>query len=287
MCEKRLLQGLLAAVLLWFLPQVVWAKDTITWMKYVWAPIYIQQGPFQGQGNADAILKFLQDSLPEYEHKAVLANPARAIGEMREGKPVCMVGTLKTAEREEFLYFSIPIGITLPNAILIKKSNVERFGTAESLSLAHVLQQKQWVGGVVKGRSYTPAVDAILNQHKGQSNLFEFPGIDAAGLLQMLQLDRVHYVIEYPWVAEFLAKSLENRETFASIAIQEIEPYGMGQMACAKTPLGRQIVDRVNAILKKARPTPQYREFVERWNSEGDLVRIRKFYDDVFLKTTP
>ncbi len=101
-------------IFFFMIPGVLFAKDTITWMKYAWPPVYIDQGLYKGQGNADAILSFFQEELTEYDHKMINVNPSRAILSMKRGDNICMVGTLKTPEREKFLNFTIPIGITLP-----------------------------------------------------------------------------------------------------------------------------------------------------------------------------
>ncbi len=275
-----------AGVCFFIIPSILFAKDRITWMKYVWPPVYIDKGPYKEQGNADSILKFFQEQLTEYDHETINVNPARAIEEMKNGKKVCLVGTLKTLEREKFLYFSIPIGITLPNAIIVKQNKLSLFGKVEKLSLEQLLKNNRLSGGIIQGRSYSPTIDAILEKFKGQSNLYAQSTSNMAdNLFNMLLMDRLDYIIEYPWVAVFLERTKDKKNTITSIAIEEIDPFSFGRMACPKNQWGCQIVDRINEILQKARPTPTYREFVERWNDEKNLKRIRKGYDEIFLKT--
>ncbi len=266
------------------IPCFVFAKDTITWMKYVWPPVYIADGPYKDQGNADAILQFFQEQLTEYEHKTRRVNPARAIQSMKDGEKVCMVGTLKTAERMKFLYFAIPIGITLPNAVIVKQSSLPHFGNKEMVSLEDLLKNKKLKGGIIKERSYTPAIDSVTNKYKEEDNLYVLStGKMADPLFKMLIMDRLDYIIEYPWVAVFLERTAGKKDIITSIGIKEMAPFSFGRMAAPKNEWGKKIVTRINEILTKARPTPQYREFVERWNDEKSLARIRKGYDEIFI----
>ncbi len=275
----------LVGICIFIVPSFLFAKDRITWMKYDWPPVYISKGLYKGQGNADAILKFFQEQLYEYDHITIQVNPARAIKLMKDGEKVCMVGTLKTPERERFLYYAIPIGITLPNAIIVKKNRLSSFKNVENISLEKLLKNKKLRGGIIKKRSYTPVIDQILNKYTGQPNLYvQSSSRMAENLLKMLLADRIDYIIEYPWVTVFLEKILGKKEITTSIAIEETKPFSFGMVACPKNRWGSKVIKRINQILLKSRPTPEYREFVERWNSKKDLIRIRKGYNEIFLK---
>lgn len=259
------------------------AKDTIKWLVYDWPPVYITDGPFQGQGNADAILKFFQQQLIGYDHVTVPVNPARAIATMRSGADACMVGTLKTPEREKFLYFAIPIGITLPNAIIMTNKRWLELGSWREVALEDLLNRKDLIGGIVNERSYTPQLDQILQNVDQNRMVVVSRRSMAENLLSMLKVGRIDYFIEYPWVAVFMEKMLFDKTDVTSIPIKEIEPFSFGRMACSKTVWGKKIIGRINKILLKHRPTEKYREFVERWNDEQSLIRIRKAYDEIFI----
>ena len=196
--QKTFIQKIiLGAICLLVLPSILIAKDRITWMKYVWPPVYINEGPYKGRGNADAILQFFQEELTEYVHQTQTVNSARALQSMKNGKKVCIVGTLKTPEREKFLLYAIPIGITLPNAIIVKQSKLSLFGNVDTLSLEQLLKNNKMKGGIIHQRSYTPVIDSILEKYKNQSNLYVKSSANMVeNIFNMLMLDRLDYIIE-------------------------------------------------------------------------------------------
>ncbi|MCG8572738.1 MAG: TIGR02285 family protein [Spirochaetes bacterium] len=252
-------------------------------MIYDWPPVYIVEGPYKAQGNADAILQFFQEKLTEYEHETLLVNPARAVHEMKQGKKVCMVGTLKTPEREEFLYFSDNIGITLPNAIIIKKDKLKYFNKNRKVSLEGLMSSNQLKAGLAEGRSYTPELDQIINKYKGKSNIIFSNTISMTNLIGMLKINRIDYIIEYPWVVEYIEKVNTGKSELVSIFIEEAIPYSGGVTAAPKNEWGKNIINQINQVLRESKPSPEYQEFVERWNDSNQKL-VRELYQSIFLK---
>jgi len=45
------------------------------------------------------------------------------------------------------------------------------------------------------------------------------------------------------------------------------------------------MAERINEIIRKARPADEYRKIMEMWQDEDGEKRIRKVYDEIFMKT--
>ncbi|MCP4366584.1 MAG: hypothetical protein GY797_00495 [Deltaproteobacteria bacterium] len=64
-----------------------------------------------------------------------------------------------------------------------------------------------------------------------------------------------------------------------------LNTFSFAYIACARTECGRQIIEKINSILRIQRPTKHYRSIEERWLDENILESYGKAYDPIFLKT--
>ena len=254
----------------------VTAKETITWMVVDWPPLMILEGDDKGKGLADVFLTLYQQNLPQYKHHNMMMNFARYWHGAKNGEPICNLLTLKNQGREDYMHFSIPAAMTLPNSIIMKQENIAKLGNPKSYSLAKLMVDKQFIGILESGRSYSQQIDVLLNEHQASSNLIR--GVNSARqLIQMLELGRIEYIIEYPYIADYLrSQYTKQTQQFGSIGIDEIPPYYLTYVACPKTDWGKNVIDSVNQMLLKIRPTPEYHAANERWYvypREIELIR--------------
>lgn len=262
------------------------ALDAVTWMEVEFPPGYIHQGPLQGQGYEDVITRILMENLPGYRHDKMMGNLARMYHEFKQGRRVCNVALFKTPERQTFLHFSIPSTFTLPVGLITLKDRLHLFGNAAEIRLESVLRTDLRLG-ISRGRSYGKAVDTVLKEAAGAAPIFVHSGKDVfESLMRMLLSDRLDYLLGLPEEVLYVAEKMGVRDRVATIALKETQgtyDAWLGHVACSKTPWGAEIIRRIDAILRKERPTDRYRSAYERWLDENQIPRYRELYDRIFL----
>lgn len=266
------------------------ALDSVTWMEVEFPPGYIHEGPLKGQGYEDVITRIIMENLPEYRHDKMMGNLARMYHEFKQGRKVCNTALFKTPERLEFMVFSIPSTFTLPNGLITLKKRHARFKNASRLQLADLLETDIRLG-VSRDRSYGKAIDAVLQKTGASDRVFVHSGKDVfESLLKMLLTDRIDCMLGLPEEVMFVAEKMEVKDKIVTIALLENDGnYNawLGHVACSKTPWGEKIIERINQILIKERPTERYRNAYERWLDENHIQLYRSLYDQIFLKTGP
>jgi uncharacterized protein (TIGR02285 family) len=271
-------------------PVLAKAKEAVTWMEAAMPPFFIQNGGQQDQGYGDIITDIIQQGLVDYEHDTITTNITRHFYKFKQGEKVCSVGLYRTPEREEFMYFSMPSFLTLPPVLIIKKDELSRFGNRTSVQLAEILGDKKLMVGMSKDRSYGTTTDDILRKHKGSGNILESTGQELSlNLFKMLLKGRLDGIVGLPEEALYQAEQLGIRDQLMTLAIEENQNGYEGWMSsvgCSKNAWGKAIIDKINEILRKQRPTERYRTAYERWLDTNSIEHYRRVYKDVFLETT-
>ena len=262
-------------------PSGVLAKDTITWLTFDFPPQRITKGEQKGQGIGDQAVKYLQKQMTEYDHEDVEVNLKRFFHTMKKEKKVCAIGIIKTPQREEFLHYSIPAVIRPGLSIVIKKDRMSEFGSPHTISLADFLMKDKWRLGIDGDRSYTAGVDSILKQYQGQRNPEVRHGFGlTTSFLKMLAKGHIDALIEYPSQVTYISKEIGLSDQYYTIKLEEAPDFTVSYVVAPKTDWGKQVIEKVNRILKKGRPTDEYRSFIERWVSEEGRGEFRKAYNE-------
>lgn len=260
---------------------------TITWGILDFAPSHIVSGPHKGTGKVDKILKLMQSKMPGYDHREVVMNTIRIDHEIKSNNNVCGTTAIKTPEREAFAVFSMTDDFVPSHRIIYRKDSTKPFPKNQPLSLQSIIDNKALKGGFVRRRSYTHAVDTILRAHEEDDHLYFHTSQNInKELVYMLIAGRIDYTLEYPWMASYIARDRNYHEAFATIELTELKPYVMGHFYCPDTPWGREVIKQINAILLQARPTQQYRDFIESHMDASSVAILRHYYDSMFLKHT-
>lgn len=266
------------------------AKDEITWLEVNMPPYLIQEGPHQGQGYGNVIGAILEQHLPEYDHHRLVANVIRHFDMFKRGDKVCSIGLYRTPEREAFLHFSIPSMMTMPAVLVVRKDHLHLYAGAQ-VSLAELLRNREFRLGLSSDRSYGTGLDVVLKQQQQVNSWVLFAGQELGeNYLKMLLLDRLDGVLALPDEAMYHAGSMGIRERIALVPLSENQQNPAGWMctvACSKNQWGREVIDRINEVLVRVRPTDPYRQAYERWLDANALDRYRNVYDTLFLTTRP
>lgn len=258
------------------------ATDRLTWGWFNAAPYMIAEGPDKGMGIFDQIRTLLKDEMPDVEHKDVQAPFPRILQEIKNGNPWCFVGGVKSPEREALFYFSAPVAVFLPFKVVVRRDRLAEFGGG-AVSLADLLNKPAMHTSFLRGRTFTPAINALLQQaHLAEARQYHSEFNEA---LQMLLAKRLDYLIELPIISTYSARQLGREGELAALTIREHSDPTLNRVMCPRTEWGKQVVRKVDAVLLAQRPGARYRAIVERWSDEESVRAIRALYPTHFLKS--
>lgn len=253
------------------------AADQIIWGKYSVPPYMIRNGEFAHQGIFDLTLDVVKKAMPQYRHVELDAPFPRVLNEIRQGNHWCFNGMLKTPEREEFGYISLPMSVFIPLRIIVRRDRLDEFKGRESLK--ELLQNPALTTSVMRDRSYSPTVDKLLAAYPPREHYSE--QIEAIG---MLLAGRIDYMLELPLLAFEQARAMGKPDALIALPVQETREVVFNHVMCPKNEWGRQVVEQVNQVLLAERSKPYYRKIVEKWHDPASAAQIRQIYDTVFLK---
>ena len=269
------------------LPAGAEEPETITWLVLDLPPLFITKGPDAGNGIADRIQKMIIKGLKGRHCETRVANASRIAKELNQDSKVCFAGEFYG--NPAFLT-SIPTIVLPPHNLIVLKENAHLFGDGKEVSLRNLLQDRKLIFGTAENRLYGPGLDAILREYAGSKNIYARGGKDTLeGLLGMLMKERVHYLIEYPVSIRYTAKKMGMWERLTVIPIKENAgaPPIRGAVRCPDTLWGRRLITEINEVLRKIRPTPEYRKIVDDWIvAPGNEEDYREIYKNQVLKVT-
>jgi uncharacterized protein (TIGR02285 family) len=258
------------------------AKEKMIWSIIHWPPLMILQGEDAGKGRFDHFLKLFQAQMPQYEHQTIEMNWNRVWFDIKAGKNVCNIMSLKNAARTEFALFSKPGNVTLSNRIILKQARYEALGKPASLSISELINDPILKGAIESSRSYTQALDKILDEKTEESNMKRYV-TNSVQLMKMLVAGRFDYLIEYPFIASYLLKGINKTDAkISSVAIEEIAPYSLSYLACPNTQWGQERIAAYNAALQKLSDDPLYLQAMQTWYAtDEERAAVLKGYLEI------
>jgi len=263
------------------------AKETVTWQVVHWPPYQMLDGPDQGQGLFDALLDLFKANLPQYEHKTIEMNWARFFSELKEGKKICSLFTIKTEEREAFIEFSKPVAIGTPLRIMMRESGIETLGSRDPISMVTLLKDTRFKGVLIDKRSYYPVMDKIFEEHASLTT-FKKLAIPEQSVIQMILAGRADYTLEYPNVANYMAAKFQDEfETkIRSIPVKELQELSQSSCACPKNEWGKQVIKEFDIMLDQVKQTPEYLKIMQMYQTDPkELEKIRQGFEKIIIQT--
>jgi len=250
----RLLPVLL---ILWGMPQIGQAKDTIIWLLRDLPPLTIFEGPQKGMGAIDRLMPLLIANMPEYEHSIMRVNRARGMQMLRDPSFTCDPSLIWNKERAQWVVFSIPAFRVLSNGLVIRRQDravLAPFISDGKVDLSALLGSGHQRVGVVAERSYGQQVDTLLQQAPAEALTAHY-GNDALGsLLQMQRLGRLQTLLGYwpeiRYQAQQQGIAIEDLEFYP---IKGTQKYQVIHIGCSDNAQGRQAITLVNKALLKLR----------------------------------
>lgn len=234
------------------------AEPEVQWLLYELPPLYITQGPQQGQGVLDRLLRdVLLPGLPGFRHRTVPVPPKRLEASLQHLPNGCAFGMLKNAEREAYLYFSRPFPVNSVPVLLVRRADVERWrGLMDGqgrLLLRSWLQRPDIRIGQAEGRAYGAGVDALLAAQPAERVERVTSQNPALNLVSMLKRGRIDGLMVLPFEIGPLARDAGlDPDDLQPLPLAEQEPPREGHVACVRTPLGAEVVKRADKVIASA-----------------------------------
>ena len=282
--------GYVLAAAMLAVPHDAWADapkqpEHITWAVLDLPPVYILADEPSvenlGEGVSDRILRMVIQAMPDYEHQIVRMNLPRALLEMRNGAPLCMMNVQRSPERDAVSY-STPL-LMAPSLSIVLRDDVLRShpGWRDGVSLHDLIRDRALHGIYLAGRSFGPALDAII-QSQDNVGLKPNSGATGANLLKMIAIGRADYSLDYPAMLAYLSRGSDLSRHLVSLPITESPPYVEGHVLCTRNAWGEAAVRRIDGVLRDLAGTKDYREALYRWLPADELRRDRKALDRFF-----
>ena len=264
------------------LPLVQWAKPGL-------APLFINSDEDREQGIGDQMFVQIQSEMPQFRHMNLFSNYARLLEEMRKGSDLCAI-LHKTPKREEFMVFSEPVVITPSYQLYISQKGMPRFiektgWDGNPIAFDDLLSRSRGLSlAVTPGQSYGVERDTIIERHLDKIELIR-SFADHEALIKMLAAERMDMVLGFPWVVNYRLEKLDIRKDLVKIPLNDVAAFETAYIACSDTPVGRRVVDAVNAISPPVHD--RAKSFLTRWLTAEESIAYYRVYHDFFIESVP
>lgn len=243
------------------LPLIKWAKNSAP-------PFYIREEGDAGAGFADGVQAFIEQALPQFDHRTVYMPLARLNDFWQKRANYCFASMIYTPTPQSTDYvLSRPNVYYLPHGVITHPQFAPADG--DSVSLQNLLSQPDWTLGLIANRTFGETIDNLMKQH--QDTIHSFVRSDREGLqslLRMLALGRIDYLIDYQFVYEYYRKQAPFRQQLQFLRIEETSGRGiLGAVGCTDNAWGNAIMSDVNQAIRRLLQSPQYRRFITDWQA--------------------
>lgn len=244
----------------------------VDWYVFDFPPIYILNGPNAGSGTADARLRQIMAGLDGFEHKRVVASPARLMTDILVKDAVCSITLLRTPEREASLLFARHFYRLETSRVLVRPDRrdvISRYVDADGrLDLEAMRQDTELVGVYAGQRSYTGAIDHYLKERGSDPG--RLMRVDSPrGAFGMLKLGRADYTFGYGYELRYFNETEGQSLKLEALPAQG-DPLSVdGGMACSRGPVSARVIAALDDLLDRQPTTEDVDAAGRRWRG-GD-----------------
>lgn len=271
--------------LIWLACMPGWAQDkaTMTWWQYHLPPGTILVDDKPSNGILDVKLLQIIANWPEVNHVFMRAPPARIYSELAASNyKACYNSAIITPERENQFYMSAlqllaPMGVVAKPAILHKLAK-----NAQGEVLPGALFDRTDIVGVINpGRSYSALLDALLSLRKPEARITMVTASHSGeNLMRMIGAGRADYTLEYGAALEYLKTTEPSVKDaglqFAPVAGMQLIRAGI---ACPRNAWGYAAINKIDAIITKLAPSPEFQQQSSPWFSAGERASMKPALD--------
>jgi len=262
-------------------------KETIVWNVANEPPItIIKNNTFQGYGIN--IIKSIQKNMPQYNHKIIDANNYNRLNKniTSSDSLSCAIGLFKTPERLKNMYFTkVPVFYFFDIQIALTEKTFKELGSPKKLSLEDLLNKKDFIFGLSKGRTYSTELREIIKNNTLDTNIIYLSQDNvSSSIVQMLMKNRITYMLIYPDEATYMFEKYGYKNKMVTVPIKETSQFGESWGVCSKTEKGKLVVDKITDVLLKIRQDQEYIDNFTRWVSQNLHEYYNRSFKEHFLK---
>ncbi len=250
-------------------PGCVLAKDTVIWAIHDMPPAWIISGEYKGQGIVDAQRGAYQFELNNFKHEEIVVTQERLYALVKiqnNNETFCNAGQLVPEKLKPFVYMSKPVDKIMPNHIITTKENAKKMEIVnDEITLDNLLDNKNLVLAYVKSRPFGGTVNKVVDNKLNQTNILEFAYRMLPKLPALLDHRRIDYFFDYPFMIKYYKKANKIKSDFVSIRIKENNIFYNYNVICNRTPVGKDIISKINETLKNKKTNSRFNAGWKLW----------------------
>lgn len=259
--------------------------EPLTWFVFDLPPLHVLSGEDQGRGQLDGHDRFLIRHLKHQEVTVESANIARILAEARAGRAMAASGFLKTAERQQYLYFSIPFLVAPLPQLAVRTDEVSRLkefrDETGTVDLRALLAADRFTIGLIAGRSYGQVVDSLVAAKKDSPRIvFRSASSDLSrGQLAMLKAGHLDFVVVFPRELE-----VYNRQDGASgpaitmVPVLHSADVSPIFVVTPRTPAGLRLITEINSLIRTYWNDPEFRATAFYQTTATEQANLKQFF---------
>lgn len=226
-------------------------KGEIIWPYFQLRPWFNDEdGTVTGTGID--LQKHFVANMPEYDHTLVRMPPKRMFTEIKGGANMCVLGAIKTPERETYAAYSLPCRISLNTVVFIRRADLNRIEHGETISLTDLIARQDLSFGINNGVSYGSKIDSLLAEHAAHPGKLEMHGDKALQrIIRMILQGRLDWTIAPPnKFSPELAETVD--QNLVLIPMSEFEDLGIaGHVICPDNAWGHAVIEKVDESIRQ------------------------------------
>lgn len=236
------------------------------------------------QDYVSALVSQVMARTPQYQHHRLLMNLSRSFIDLQHKDNLCIVGVVRSAERDKIGYF-VGLWPLLPPHIVIRRSDWHLINKNQpTISLNDLLQRADLRGATIIQRSYGPVVDGILTTaiKEGRLDSLQSSSQDN-NLMIMLASGRIDFSPEY--VESFLVRlptTTELSDELMMLGIEEDQNPSMYGVYCSRTPRGEAMIRQIDAVARDPKVSAELQRIQHSFIPEQTRQPYQPWLDDFF-----
>ncbi|MBF0120699.1 MAG: hypothetical protein HQK79_17870 [Desulfobacterales bacterium] len=235
-------------------------------------------------GTGADIENIVFEKLQEYNHHRLSSNLERILENLKSGGKFCNSSISKNPDREKFAYYSIPEAIIPPIHIFIRKEDHAAFGGKTTVYLKHLLENKKLKFGYPTSRSHGNQIDQIIKAYEKEPNVLLIYSSDITSqAIELLKNKRIDYTICGYLELKMAAQKQGVEDEIIGLRIDEKLDYLVLYFVAPKTDWGKNIIDKIDAILRKEIPTQRYFNCFKPFYDDFTKEEFKKQYEKLLV----
>ncbi|GGF79091.1 hypothetical protein GCM10011338_34310 [Alteromonas lipolytica] len=218
--------------------------------------------------------------------KPILLPTLKVEPRLKQTKPACTFGRLKTAERAKAFIFSLPTEFFLAHQLYQNTATgpVDRTLLNADGEITHLGSLFDFYRGrkliLLKGRSYGELLDEQIRALPDAVKYFRSGNDMYTEDIAMLEKARGDYILSLPYNV-FKTQHKDKHGEFLSYPIAGNTRYNAGHVMCNDTPETRDFINQVNTALKEVYATPEFEQAHTDYTDPASYERIKMVLNEL------